>query len=180
MTTRAARVADARAIAEIRILGWRSAYRGLVGDEHLDAMSVDSDTARWSTFLDAHDRFTRTVVVEDSEAVVGFASLSPYRIVDREAAYAVTALAVPGTVGELDAFYVHPDRWGTGIADELMVAALAALRSDGWTSARLWLLADNPRALQFYRRHGWAPDGGRETLSLPGRPDEIRMTRELA
>ena len=66
MTTRAARVADARAIAEIRILGWQSAYRGLVGDEHLDAMSVDSDTARWSTFLDGRTASRRTVVVEDS------------------------------------------------------------------------------------------------------------------
>ena len=180
MSTRTARRQDAHAIAAIRVLAWQTAYRGLVGDEHLDAMSVDADAERWSAILHEQERYSRTLVVEDAaHAVVGFASIGPYRTVDRDVAYAVTALAAPGTTGEINACYVHPERWGTGVADELMLAALAQLRADGWRSARLWLLADNPRALRFYRRHGWETDGERETLSLPGRPDEIRMTRPL-
>jgi GNAT superfamily N-acetyltransferase len=151
-----------------------------VGDEHLDAMSVDADTARWAQLLDEQDRYSRTIVLELEGAVVAFASIGPYRTVDREAAYAVTALAVPGTVAELNAFYLHPTRWGSGVADELMRALLDELRGDGWIAAHLWLLADNPRARRFYERHGWAVDGERETLTLPGDPDEIRMTRPLA
>jgi GNAT superfamily N-acetyltransferase len=175
MTTRTAGPRDALAIATIRILGWQHAYRGLVADEFLDAMSVDADAARWAARLDEPRPWSRTLVVEADGGVVGFASIGPYRTVDLDAAYAVTSLAVPGTVGEVEALYVHPAHWGDGTADALMHAALDELRHDGWSSVQLWLLADNPRAHRFYTRHGFVDDGARQTLTLPGNPDEIRM-----
>jgi GNAT superfamily N-acetyltransferase len=180
MTVRDAQPGDERAIAATRVRGWQTAYRGVVGDEHLDAMSVDADATRWATLLAEQDRYSRTLVVEDDGGVVvGFCSIGPDRTVDRDAAYAVTALAVPGTVGEVYALYVDPGHWGTGVSDELMRAALTSLRHDGWVRANLWLLAQNPRARRFYERHGWVADGGRQTLTLPGDPVEIRMTRPL-
>jgi GNAT superfamily N-acetyltransferase len=180
MSTRLALPADAIAIARIRVLGWQTAYRGLVADEFLDAMSIEADTLRWSATLEERNRWARTVVVEQGSAVVGFASIGPHRTVDLDAAYDVTTLAVPGTVGEVYACYVHPSTWGLGAADVLMRAALDELRADGWGSVRLWLLDGNPRAHRFYARHGFADDGARQTLTLPGSPDEIRMSRPLA
>jgi GNAT superfamily N-acetyltransferase len=179
MTTRTATPGDAQAIATIRVLGWQTAYRGLVGDEFLDAMSVEADTRRWSAMLEERSRLGRTLVVEQRSEVVGFASIGPYRTVDLDAAYDVTAMAVPGTVGEVYACYVHPSAWGLGASDALMRAVLDELAADGWGSARLWLLEGNPRAHRFYVRHGFADDGARQTLTLPGSPDEIRMSRRL-
>jgi GNAT superfamily N-acetyltransferase len=176
MTTRIAGPEDAHAIATIRILGWQQAYRGLVGDEFLDAMSVQADTERWSAMLLEQNRHARTLVVERDSEVVGFASIGPYRTVDLEAAYDVTSLAVPGTVGELYACYVHPSVWGLGAADTLMRSVLDELGTDGWRTVRLWLLDGNPRAHRFYARHGFVDDGERQTLTLPGSPDEIRMS----
>jgi GNAT superfamily N-acetyltransferase len=92
----------------------------------------------------------------------------------------VIARSAAGTFGEIYAFYVHPDAWGTGVADDLMAAALDALDADGWESALLWLLAENPRARRFYERHGWSFDGEEQILPLPGEPREIRLRRVLA
>lgn len=38
---RAVGEADARAVAEIHVAGWRWAYRGMVADELLDSLSVE-------------------------------------------------------------------------------------------------------------------------------------------
>ena len=101
--------------------------------------------------------------------------MSPDRTVDRDAAYAVTALAVPGTVGELDAFYVDPDQWGTGVADTLMGAALAALRERRLDVGPAVAARGQPARAAVLRRHGWAPtaDGRRSPSPATGRdPDD--------
>lgn len=61
---------------------------------------------------------------------------------------------VLGVQGELYGFYVHPDYWGSGVANALLDA------SHKWLDARfstacLWVLRDNPRARRFYERQGW-------------------------
>jgi GNAT superfamily N-acetyltransferase len=49
----------------------------------------------------------------------------------------------------LERLYVLPGAWGTGVAQALHAAALAALRAQGATSASLWCLVENPRARRF-------------------------------
>lgn len=51
-----------------------------------------------------------------------------------------------------------------------MAAVLAALRANGFTTASLWVLEDNPRARRFYEREGWRPDGGRREEEFFGVP----------
>ena len=73
-------------------------------------------------------------------------SLGPYRT-----GQSIDALAdggatpSPGTVGEIYAFYLHPDFWGSGLADDLMAETLRALADDGWPLTRLWVLEKNER-----------------------------------
>jgi len=59
---------------------------------------------------------------------------------------------------------------GSGVADALLLAVLDD------RDASLWVVADNERALGFYRRHGFGPDGVRRTHPGTG-DDEIRMVR---
>lgn len=73
-------------------------------------------------------------------------------------------------------FYVHPDAWGTGLADALIERCHAAL-ADRFDDALLWVLTDNPRARRFYERNGWSCGLGDELIedvwpgpSMPGRP----------
>lgn len=59
-----------------------------------------------------------------------------------------------GERGELFGFYLHPDYWGSGLADALMERVVTDL-VDHFSEAVLWVLKDNPRARRFYERNGW-------------------------
>lgn len=153
---RQAAPADARAIAEVHVRSWRAAYRGLLPDGLLDALSVEDRARGWSARLGAGVGVT--LVAEEDGAVVGFATL-----IDRE----------------LAALYVDPDRVRRGIGGELMREALATA---GEGEVTLWTLADNEPALRFYERFGFERDGGerRDPIGPPqahAEPLQIRLRR---
>ncbi len=95
------------------------------------------DTTEWRPSVELHDAFW---VAEDDGRIVGFAAVKP-------------------EAGELDLLHVHPDAWGTGVAGLLHDTALAHLKAAGHTHAFLYTEERNHRALAFYRRLGWEPDG---------------------
>jgi ribosomal protein S18 acetylase RimI-like enzyme len=49
-----------------------------------------------------------------------------------------------------------------------MARAVADLRSHGYTSATLWVLAANRRARAFYEHLGWQSDGNTRTETIGG------------
>jgi GNAT superfamily N-acetyltransferase len=61
--------------------------------------------------------------------------------------------------GRLEALYVVPHAWGTGVADALYEAASTV----AGPSATLWVLRDNFRARRFWERRGWEPTGEEDT-----------------
>ena len=75
--------------------------------------------------------------------------------------------------GWLEALYVRPAAWGTGLADRLHDAAVAELRRRGTARARLWVLELNPRPRRFYERHGWRPDGSSRVVEFPPHPTDL-------
>jgi RimJ/RimL family protein N-acetyltransferase len=42
-----------------------------------------------------------------------------------------------------------------------MALAKTWFASEGYATAMLWVLADNPRARRFYEREGWRAEGAR-------------------
>ncbi|MGJ6979024.1 GNAT family N-acetyltransferase [Aestuariimicrobium soli] len=84
----------------------------------------------------------------------------------------VTADPQAPTSLELAMIYLLDVAKGSGIADRLLQMAM------GDAPAHLWVLEHNPRALAFYRRHGFEPDGVVADLtgSLAGHR-EIRLVR---
>jgi len=75
--------------------------------------------------------------------------------------------------GWLEAMYVRPGAWGTGLADRLHAAAVEELRRRGGDRARLWVLAGNERARRFYERHGWRADGTSRVVEFPPHPTDL-------
>jgi GNAT superfamily N-acetyltransferase len=136
---------DAAAIAAIDVGSWRAAYRGLMPDAYLDALSVDDKAANWSASIARESsRGKRTLVATDTDGVIGYATVGPN----------------PGSgEGLLLLMYVLPERWRRGVGHALMHAAADALRTLGYKRAVLSVLEANERARRFYESHGWAPDG---------------------
>jgi RimJ/RimL family protein N-acetyltransferase len=149
MTVRPATAADARAIADVHVRTWQAAYVHAFPPEVLAAITVDEREALWRRLLADED--VQVWVAEAEDDVVGFASAGEAR--DEE------------DVAELYAIYVLPDAWGGGAAHELMHAVIGWFLAEEYTTAVLWVLADNPRARRFYEREGWRADGERvETI----------------
>jgi GNAT superfamily N-acetyltransferase len=145
VTVRLAEPGDCGEIAEVHVGTWRAAYRDVFPSEVLAELSVDERAAQWRTRIERDSAIVW--VAETRGRVVGFASVGPSRTEE--------------DVGELYAIYVLPDAWGSGAARELMVSAKAWFASEGYATAMLWVLADNPRARRFYEREGWRAEGTR-------------------
>ena len=62
---------------------------------------------------------------------------------------------------ELMALYVLAEAYGTGLGALLLDAVV------GKRPAVLRVLAENPRAVAFYAKHGFAPEGGPEPMTGP-------------
>ena len=61
------------------------------------------------------------------------------------------------TTGEVKRMYVVPSSRGTGVAGAVLTALEAHARTLGWTHLRLETGTEQPDAIAFYTRHGYAP-----------------------
>ncbi|WP_326662337.1 GNAT family N-acetyltransferase [Streptomyces canus] len=162
-------LADCDRVAEIRVRGWQSAYRGLIPQSYLDAMSVARDAERHRTRFGQGDGSVVNLVAEWDGEVMGWACHGPYR--DGE---------VRTTDAELYAVYVDPRRYGTGIGHALLLEALRNRTAVGHDRMYLWVLKDNTRARRFYEQAGFEADGTEEPFEADGVPvPEVRYARPL-
>jgi GNAT superfamily N-acetyltransferase len=149
LTIRPATAADARKLAEVHVASWKAGYEGLVPDWYLARQSVDKRHAQWQEIL---ANASSTVLVAGE--IDGFIAFEP-------------------ETGEIPVLYVAPASFGQGIGTRLLQAAHAALDRD----TALWVFAGNERALRFYARHGYQPDGATQVHEPTGLT-EVRMTRQ--
>lgn len=132
---------------------WHEAYAGLVSQDYLDALTLDRCFAmarRWTDGI---------LVAKENGRVIGFAG------------YGDRGEEAP-EVGEVFAMYVLSEYYGKGVGQLLMEAALERLK--GYRQIRLWVLKENGRAIRFYEKCGFRPDGA-ETFSPACKAADIRM-----
>jgi GNAT superfamily N-acetyltransferase len=146
---------DAEAFAGCHLACWREAYDTLWGAERFDGMDVARLAARRRKEIESG--IAEHFLAETDGEVIGIAIAGPNRDED------------PQTERELYAIYVREAHQGTGLADELIQAAIG----DG--PASLWTYRDNPRAAAFYVHHDFIPNGAERTDSEGIL--EIRMVR---
>lgn len=159
---REARLEDADACAAAHIEGWRTGYRNLLPDEFLDAPEFAQQRIdRWRSWTWADGLVDGQLFVGELRGrVVGFGSCGRERtqpVCDQIGGDALPASS--SARGEVYAFYLHPDAWGSGVAAALMAHCQEHLRSVGYVEAVLWVLRDNPRARRFYENAGWSVTG---------------------
>lgn len=159
-------IADAAAIARVRVEGWRFAYAGRVPSEHLGEGAIARRTERWEGTLAELDpaRLAASYrVARDAQGVVvGFCVVAAAR--DEN----------PPAELEIWSLYVRTELHGSGAARALVEDLL-----DG-RPAYLWVADPNPRAQAFYAKLGFSADGA---VMLDPDLDglrEIRMVRTAA
>ena len=144
---RSATVADAEAIAAVRIESWLATYRGMIPDEYLDSMKLEESILHWRTILEALPAAGERICVFVAEAegqVIGFASgmLLPEPKLDMKA--------------ELTAVYLRPAWQRSGIGRRMVQKVARTLQAQGSNSLLVWVIADNAIARNFYEELGGA------------------------
>lgn len=126
---RAAFPGDLDAIVAVNRAAATQAYGLIFADQPYPEKGV---RARYQRLLG--DRGVRLFVAEEAGSAVGYAAARP---------------------GRIEALYVVPEQWGTGVADVLYerVAEVAG------SKATLWVLHDNVRGRRFWERRGWRATG---------------------
>ncbi|MGH3982783.1 MAG: GNAT family N-acetyltransferase [Pseudonocardiaceae bacterium] len=164
---------DAAQIARINVDGWRDAYRDLVPDVALNALDVESFTARYRKMLDAATDAVTVFVAVDGDRIGAFCGVCPVRNADRDAHPKLRT-------GELAAIYADPPVRGSGAGHLVHDAALAHLAAGGFQHVVLWVLQANSIARTFYARHGWALDNVRDRYHAQGHAiPVVRYSRSL-
>lgn len=164
---RQAVVADAKAIAEVHVASWQSAYAGIVPASYLEALSVEPRERSWHKVLEAGRTQVALAYVGDSLA--GWVAYGKCRDADRDASW-----------GEIEAIYLHPAQYGVGIGASLMQHASQSLVLMGFSAASLWVLAENTRARKFYERAGFFTNEAAKEFELGGAVlREVRYQRAL-
>ncbi|MEV6194633.1 GNAT family N-acetyltransferase [Streptomyces sp. NPDC051920] len=160
---------DCERVAEIRVGGWRSAYKGLIPQSYLDRLSVAEDAARRRERLGQGDAAVVNLVAERAGRVVGWACHGPGR--DDE---------VRSGDAELYAIYVDPDVLGQGVGQALLRESVDRCAAAGHERMLLWVLKENTAARRFYERAGFGPDGAEEPFEADGvAVPEVRYARVL-
>lgn len=136
---------DAPAIARIHVDAWQAAYEGIVPAAFLAGLSVQRREDAWRASL-AKGGFD-VLVARDTRGVMGWIAFGACR-----------DSGAPSIRGELQAIYLAPSSWARGIGRLLWQEARRRLVRQGFTEASLWVLADNARALRFYRSAGFERD----------------------
>jgi ribosomal protein S18 acetylase RimI-like enzyme len=155
-TVRPASINDARAIAQVHVASWRSAYRGILPDSLLNGLSMEGREAMWRGLLDAPEPSSSITLVgcDASNKVAGFISGGKERT------------GQLGCDGEIYAIYLLDEAQRKGLGAQLVGQLARDLAVRGFSSMAVWVLALNP-ARRFYERLG-AELIGQQEIELGG------------
>ena len=148
---------EIRGKAYVHWKSWQESYAGIVDADYLSKLTLDGceeKAFRWRDNL---------LVAKDGTRVVGFVGYG-------------TARGEDGS-GEVFALYVLREYQKRGIGYALMLRALDELRD--CRVVVLWALKENKKALRFYERIGFEPDGAEKEIVLGTPVKGVRMAMEL-
>jgi ribosomal protein S18 acetylase RimI-like enzyme len=164
---RKAMMADARVLAAILNKSWQAAYREIIPAAEL----------RRHTTMERRYRKMRELLNQPEPGLYlatlrqqpcGMVMLGPSR--DEDLA----------DYGEIIAFYILPEFWGQGVAQQLMDFVLKRLKEQGYSHILLWVLKNNARARRFYEISGFSSDGRSRAEQFSNAPLTLRYRLNLA
>ncbi len=165
LSVRPAIAGDVEPLAEVHLQCWRETYRGMLSDAFLKAVDPAGRLALWRGLLDRPEPAAAWIAC-DGGTIVGFAGVRP-----GPAAWSWHEAPPPSADLEVWGLYLLASHQGLGLGRRLLEAAL------GNEAASLWVAADNGRAIGFYRRFGFEPDGAEDVIPSWENLREIRMVR---
>ena len=144
---------SAKALGIIHSASWKCAYKGIIPDEILDAITPEKREKYFEKALRLGWEKDAIIFVDGEEA--GLISIGVCRDEDKEV-----------TCGEIRGLYLMPEHWGKGFGKALFTWGIKALDKQNYTSISLWVLEDNIRARRFYEKQGFVVDGTVKEITI--------------
>ncbi|SJL84209.1 GNAT family N-acetyltransferase [Vibrio palustris] len=142
---RKALIDDVDGIAHIHVSSWAYAYNGLMPKSFIDNYTFEKRQKLWSNIIKRD--LAVVLVAEGDEGLSGFLCFGqPNTFKDTD-------------VYDLSSIYIDPDKMGVGIGQLLYDKCEGMLRTLNAQKVMLRTLDSNERALNFYRKQGFAPTG---------------------
>lgn len=138
---RNATIQDIEAIADIKISGWQTAYRGIIDDDFLDRMDRQQEIDKRKKNLGKEN----LIVVEYNGKIVGF---SLYRDYNKDVA------SYPDADCEISSIYIEPTLKRNGIGKKIMKYIIEDLKEKGKKQVILGCLEKNYPSRAFYDKMG--------------------------
>lgn len=161
VVVRPADASDVDRIAEIHVRSWQAAYREILPEDFLAALSIDRRRESWASMVGDEQTF----VVEVDGTVDGFVRVAP---------------AEDSTLGEVQSIYLEPSSHRRGLGTALLTAGEHRLRELGFDDAILWVFVANTPARRFYEARSWMAEARTALMELGGRQlTEIRYRKSL-
>jgi GNAT superfamily N-acetyltransferase len=132
---------DGLHVARIQVETWRSTYKGLIPDQHLDQMSIQKRSEYWASAIEKAEPTKFLIVVEDEGIPRGFLAGGPHRTY------------LEGYPGEVYALYVEKAHQRKSMGKAIFEAGLEHLRELGMQGVAVWVLKNNPY-FRFYEKMG--------------------------
>lgn len=139
---RNATIDDAEKIADIKIKGWQTAYRGIVEDDYLDNMDREKEIEKRRNNI---DKGVNIIVAESNNEIVGFCLFRNFNNYPEK---------YPNADCEISALYVTSKLKRNGIGRKLMLYVIELLKSKNKKRMILGCLKDNFPARVFYEKMG--------------------------
>ncbi|MGH3654360.1 N-acetyltransferase family protein [Glutamicibacter sp.] len=156
--------ADAQELAKLHVDCWKETYTGLLPDGFFDLAHEEQRLGMWARVLNDPNPLFRISVAESEDGkLVGFAFSAPPT--------GNTDGMREDVSRQLYNLYLLEDFHGDGTGQALLDAVL------GDEPAMLWVAAQNPRAIRFYERNGFAFDGVTEDDPTAPKITDARMLR---
>ena len=139
---RKATLEDVEGIAKVHINSWKSTYKGIIPDDFLGKLNIESGIKRWRERLENPSEKYRILIAEDDkQQIIGFIDGGNNR--GESDTYDA----------ELYSFYLLEEVQKQGIGREMLRAFAEELKNEGFFNLIVWVLKDNP-ARTFYENMG--------------------------
>ena len=142
---REAEKTDVKAMAEVVSSSWKAAYSELISEDDMKLFA--NVERREKIFKAGFEKGKLFYIMLCGGEVKGVCLAERYE----KEGFSDTA--------EIDQFYLAPSVIGKGLGSRLMEYILKKLSDKGFKQVVLFVMEGNERAVRFYERNGFKPDG---------------------